>query len=213
MSQRRSVAPWVAVIAAVAALLGAGQITDAGLERLARAAWQAIGSLNEPERPAARRASPRAAHSDGTPLAGHARIIDGDTLDIGETRIRMRGIDALEHDQRCSRPGDSDYECGKLARDALVVLIRGAAVTCVPDGSETYGRVVATCSVPKAGGGVVDLNAAMVRSGLAFDCARFSGRLYADEESAAKRAKSGAWAGRFDFPWVHRGRANACGRD
>jgi endonuclease YncB( thermonuclease family) len=206
---RRHVAPWFALIAAVVALLGSGQVTEAGLERLLRAAWRVVTQPEHPERGERRR--PR---DETAALSGRARIIDGDTLDLGETRIRLRGIDALEHDQRCTGRGRGGYDCGQQARDALVALIGGATVTCQPDGSETYGRIVATCSVPhRDGDGTVELNAAMVRTGFAFDCTRFSDGAYADEEKAAKSAGSGAWAGRFDFPWAHRGRANACGRD
>jgi endonuclease YncB( thermonuclease family) len=202
---------WLAVATAGAAVFSGG-VTQAELERLARTTWRAITSSQHAGNPASHSRQNAPSQPDGTPITGLARIVDGDTLDIGGTRIRMRGIDALEHDQTCSRPGDTSYACGKLARDALVSLIHGATVTCVPDGTETYGRIVATCSVPGASS-TVDLNSAMVRSGLAFDCPRFSDGLYASREREARSARTGAWAGRFDFPWAHRDRANACGRD
>ena len=204
MSRRRSTAPWLAVGAALVALIGTGQVTEAGLERLGRSLWRAVTSQTQAP-PAHRRDRPAA---DDAPITGTARIVDGDTLDLGQTRIRMGGIDALEHDQTCSRPGERGYDCGKLARDALVGLIGGATVSCQPDGTETYGRTVAICSV-----GGRDLNSAMVRTGLAFDCPRYSGGRYAEAERAARASRSGAWAGSFEFPWKHRGRDNACGRD
>ncbi|MBO1079207.1 thermonuclease family protein [Roseomonas haemaphysalidis] len=213
----RTAAPWVAVAAAVAALFGTGQLTPSGLERLGHALWRAVSSEQRGTfHPRAstqegRRDAPHAA--DGEPIAGTARIVDGDTLDLGRIRIRMGGIDALEHDQSCTRPGDRSYDCGKLARDALVALIGGATVTCQPDGSETYGRTVAICTVPGRDGAPRDLNTAMVRTGLAFDCPKFSGGRYAEAERAARAARSGAWAGSFEFPWRHRGRDAACGRD
>ena len=209
-SKRRGAAPCIVLIAAIAGLFGSGQITEAKLERLLRAAW---GVLVQ-EEPQQQRGTSHRARGDTGPLTGLARIIDGDTLDLGETRIRLRGIDALESDQRCTRRGGGSYDCGKQARDALVGLIGGADVTCVPDGSETYGRVVATCSVPRRNGnGSLDLNGAMVRTGFAFDCPRFSKGAYAGEEAAAKAARSGAWSGRFEYPWEFRGRDNACGWD
>lgn len=205
---KRGAAPWIVLIAAVAGLFGTGQITEAKLERVLRAAWSLLGQEEQPQRGTSRR--PR---GDTEPLSGLARIIDGDTLDLGQTRIRLRGIDALESDQRCTSRSQGSFDCGKQARDALVALIGGADVTCLPDGSETYGRVVATCSVPGRSGGTLELNAAMVRTGFAFDCPRFSKGAYADEEKAAKSARSGAWSGRFEYPWEFRGRDNACGRD
>ncbi|MBC9208244.1 thermonuclease family protein [Roseomonas aerophila] len=206
MNLGRSAAPVVVLVAAIAGLFGTGQISEAGLERVARATWRVVTSFQQGEFPSR---TPREA---GAPLTGRPRIIDGDTLDLGQTRIRMQGIDALEHDQRCTRRGEGSYECGNAGRDALIALVGGRTVTCTPDGTETYGRVVAVCTVPAQGGGVLDLNGAMVRSGYAFDCPRFSNGRYADEERAAKAAGAGAWAGRFDFPWAHRDRANACGR-
>ncbi|MBC9177593.1 thermonuclease family protein [Pseudoroseomonas ludipueritiae] len=207
--QKRGATPWIVLIAAVAGLLGSGQITEAKLERVLRAVWGVLGQEEQPQRGTSRR--PR---GDTEPLSGLARIIDGDTLDLGPTRIRLRGIDALESDQRCTSRSQGGFDCGKQARDALVALIGGADITCVPDGSETYGRIVATCSVPRrSGSGTVELNAAMVRTGFAFDCPRFSKGAYADEEKAAKAAQSGAWSGRFEYPWEFRGRDNACGRD
>lgn len=34
-------------------------------------------------------------------ITGEARVIDGDTVDIGPVRIRFHGIDAPESDQSC----------------------------------------------------------------------------------------------------------------
>lgn len=212
----RSTAPWLAVGAAVVALFASGEVTPTGLERLGRALWRAV-SVQERgtfhPRPAERAERAEAPDASGAPLTGTARIIDGDTIDLGRTRIRMGGIDALEHDQTCSRPGNRSYDCGKLARDALVALIGGATVTCHPDGSETYGRIVARCTVPAEDGPPRDLNTAMVRTGFAFDCPKFSDGRYAEAERAARTARSGAWAGQFEYPWRHRGRDGACGRD
>ena len=37
------------------------------------------------------------------PLTGDVRVIDGDTIAVGETRIRLEGIDAPETAQTCQR--------------------------------------------------------------------------------------------------------------
>ena len=56
---------------------------------------------------------------------GRAAVIDGDTLDVSGTEVRLSGIDAPELDQRCSTSGDvlnenSDtYPCGMEAAAAL----------------------------------------------------------------------------------------------
>ena len=38
-------------------------------------------------------------------IAGPARVIDGDTIDIAGERIRLHGIDAPESGQTCHRDG------------------------------------------------------------------------------------------------------------
>ncbi len=35
-------------------------------------------------------------------VTGNARVVDGDTIHIGKTKIRLHGIDALEMKQTCA---------------------------------------------------------------------------------------------------------------
>ncbi|WP_419899833.1 thermonuclease family protein [Roseomonas sp. USHLN139] len=199
MSRRSSLPsflrPWALLLVAALGAFGAFGLSPAQWRQLERAIF------GPP--PRSERAAPR------EPFAGRPRVIDGDTMDVNGIRVRMQGIDAFEHDQQCSRAGGGRFACGAAARAELAGLIGNREVTCTPDGSLTHGRTVATCSVPGRDG-PIDLNAAMVRSGLAFDCPRYSNGRYADEEAAAKAEKAGAWDGRFTYPWTHRDRANAC---
>jgi len=204
---RRSTKPWVALAVAIVGLLGASQVSEGDLLRLGRAVWQVVQTFEEPKRRPAAESRPA-----GEPFAGHPRVIDGDTFDLEGIRVRMQGIDALEHDQQCNRSGGGRFACGAAAREELTTLIGGREVTCTPDGTLTHGRTVAVCTVRQPDGSVLDLNEAMVRSGLAFDCPRYSKKRYAAAEAEAKAAKEGAWAGRFTYPWSHRDRAGACGR-
>ncbi|MBI0433480.1 thermonuclease family protein [Roseomonas sp. KE0001] len=199
---RPSTTAWAAVAAALLGLLGTAQLTETDLLRLGRAALRAVLQDTSPD---------RAAPPGRDALTGHPRIADGDTLTLNGTRIRMQGIDALEYDQNCTGP-QGRFACGAEGRAALERLIGGRPVTCTPDGSTSHDRIVATCTVRREDGSVLDLNGAMVRSGYAFDCPKFSRGRYAPEERAARAAKDGAWAGRFDYPWSHRDRAGACGR-
>ena len=48
-------------------------------------------------------------------LTGQASIIDGDTLEIHGTRIRLWGIDAPESDQLCRNQDGEHYRCGQKA--------------------------------------------------------------------------------------------------
>ncbi len=116
-------------------------------------------------------------------IAGRAEVVDGDTLDLGQERIRLQGIDAFERSQTCSgRP------CGEAGRQALQRLVAGRQVTCAPMDTDRYGRTVARCS---AGGR--DLGAEMVRSGHALAYEQYS-REYVDEERDARTDSAGAWA-------------------
>jgi endonuclease YncB( thermonuclease family) len=52
-------------------------------------------------------------------LSGVPRIVDGDTLAIGSTKIRLEGIDAPETDQVCLNANGVYWACGIDARDQL----------------------------------------------------------------------------------------------
>jgi endonuclease YncB( thermonuclease family) len=120
---------------------------------------------------------------------GAARVNDGDTITLGQERIRLRGIDAPEYTQTCERNGE-DYACGRMARQALVDLIGGRQVSCAGWQRDRYGRLLGDCL---AGG--VDLNRALVGAGWAV---AYGG--YEAEERKARAAKAGIWAGSFDRP-------------
>ena len=62
-------------------------------------------------------------------VAGPPRIIDGDTLAVQGRVIRLYGIDAPELGQSC-RIGERAYDCGRIARTALLDLTAGVTVRC-----------------------------------------------------------------------------------
>ena len=67
----------------------------------------------------------------GDAVAGPARVIDGDTLSIGDVRIRLEGIDAPEAGQTCKSRSGVSWPCGSAATAALERLIAGWPVRCV----------------------------------------------------------------------------------
>ena len=130
-------------------------------------------------------------------VTGRAAVVDGDTLDIGDKRIRMYGIDAPETRQSC-RTETQTYRCGRDATTALGDKIGQRPVACHRKDVDRYGRIVAVCWI-----GADDLNAWMVWHGWAVAYRRFSTD-YVLHEDAAKKARRGIWRGRFIMPWKWR---------
>jgi len=129
--------------------------------------------------------------------SGNARVIDGDTIDISGQRVRLHGIDTPESKQTCQRQGVT-WLCGAEATKALNQLIGNSDVSCIGRDKDRYGRIVAVCHVNG-----VDLNAAMVLSGMALAYRKYSDD-YIGQEATAKAAKRGLWAGQFVPPWEWR---------
>lgn len=133
-----------------------------------------------------------------TTFAGSAVVIDGDTLEIGGTHIRLEGIDAPESDQSCKDARGADWPCGRQASRYLSQLSAGADVACDSTGLDKYGRMLAICY---ANG--VEMNAEMVRSGFARAFVKYS-MLYVNDEQAASQAGIGIWQGAAETPWDYR---------
>src|SRR6202165_1201449 len=80
-------------------------------------------------------------------LSGQASIIDGDTLEIHGTRVRLWGVDAPESTQLCRGDDSIQYRCGAKAANDLDAFIAKRPVNCLPMSLDRYGRTVATCSI------------------------------------------------------------------
>src|SRR3546814_704821 len=89
-------------------------------------------------------AAPNALYADA--LAGVASVIDGDTIEMRDQRIRLFGIDAPEGRQFC-QISRKDYRCGQQAALALSDFIGRATVSCEARDRDRYGRIVAVCHV------------------------------------------------------------------
>lgn len=123
--------------------------------------------------------------------SGPARVVDGDTIYVDQTRLRLLNMDAFESAQTCSRDGQ-EYSCGTGATRALIGLIRERPVTCVGEKRDRYGRPLVRCWI-----GDLDLGRELVRLGFAL--AEY-GTEYRADEQAAQAARAGAWAGTFTRP-------------
>ena len=106
------------------------------------------------------RAESRRRETIQSDLAGRARVIDGDTIEVGSARVRLFGVDAPESAQSCvaaSRP----WPCGRQATLALAGRIDNRSVACEERDRDRYGRIVAVC---RQGG--QDVNAWLARGRL-----------------------------------------------
>ncbi len=133
-----------------------------------------------------------------TPISGRAEVVDGDTLDVGGHRVRLEGIDAPELGQSCPRPSSGSWSCGRKAREALSKLVKGHRVTCQSKGKDGYGRDLAICFVAGE-----DVNAALVRQGLAWAFVKYS-NTYVREEGEARSHGVGVWQADATPPWTFR---------
>ncbi len=131
----------------------------------------------------------------GDVLTGPARVVDGDSLWVSDTEIRLYGIDAVELNQSCMRSGRV-WNCGGDAAQALRLAIASRPVTCRPKERDRYGRTIARC---QAGG--LDLAAAMIKGGFAV-----SFGAYEADEREARDARRGIWSSQFEPPGAWRAR-------
>jgi micrococcal nuclease len=156
----------VLVLAAVvlARILGRGTARRRTSAPSARAGpetrWRAPAAAPRAAPPAAPCGPARAP----TVLTGKCHVIDGDTIVIGRTKIRLAGIDAPELDQ----------PYGQKAKWAMVRLCKGSVIAAELTGETSYDRLVGTCFLPDGR----DLGAELIKQGLALDWALFSNGKY-----------------------------------
>lgn len=129
-------------------------------------------------------------------ISGPFEVVDGDSLRVDAADFRLRGIDAPEYRQICSNAQGYDYRCGIVARDRLRQLISARNPVCRGFDTDRYGRLLVDC---RAGAGERDINATLVREGLAVAYGDFF-----DEQAQAKANRLGLWAGQFELPRDYR---------
>jgi endonuclease YncB( thermonuclease family) len=118
-------------------------------------------------------------------------VTDGDTIKMAGTTYRLWGIDAPERRQTCA----DRWPAGRIATEYLVNLMHGHTITCEPRTKDRYGRTVALC---RADG--VDIEAEMVRNGMALAFVRYS-RDYVALEEQARAEGLGMHAHGCEKPW------------
>jgi endonuclease YncB( thermonuclease family) len=141
-------------------------------------------------------------------ISGTASIVDGDTLTVAGTRIRLSGIDAPEKKANCTIKATGErIACGAHAGEVLRSLAGRRSIGCVAEGEDRYGRTVAACYATQKGQRI-DIARAMVRQGWALAYRRYSDR-YVLDETAARLDGAGLWAMEFQNPEDYRREARA----
>lgn len=127
-------------------------------------------------------------------IRGNAVVIDGDTLEIGNRRVRLFGIDAIEGQQTCTTDAGQSWPCGQEAAQRLAQRIGNDPVSCMIRDTDRYSRAVAECEADGS-----SLNYWMVERGWAIAYTRYSTR-YAGAEREARAARRGIFSGSFIDP-------------
>lgn len=130
---------------------------------------------NPPSKPISRASITPSGSPAAKVLKGKAYVIDGDTIVISGTHIRIAGIDAPE----------LDHPWGKKSKFAMIQLCKGKIVTATLDSSSSYDRVVGKCHLDDG----TDLAEALVTQGLALDWPKYSGGAYRHLEPDGIRKK------------------------
>ena len=130
-------------------------------------------------------------------FASHVTVIDGDTIRLGDVKIRFSGIDAPEINQTCVA-SEGKVACGKISRDLLIEKVTNNKISCTDEGKDFYGRVLGECFVNGE-----SLSSYLVREGFAFAYRKYSNK-YIEDEEYAKFNKLGMWSMEFQYPWDYR---------
>ncbi len=142
-------------------------------------------------------------------IVGRPKIIDGDTIELQGQAIRLYGIDAPELGQACTIE-ERTYDCGMVARTALLDLTAGVAVTCKVVSAKVVsaepGRAAGDAKPGRCFAQGYDLSEGMAYTGWALALREVSARYLVFEERA-QAAGRGLWKGRFVTPWDWRGGA------
>jgi endonuclease YncB( thermonuclease family) len=132
-------------------------------------------------------------------LTGRATVVGPGLLKLGETTVRLADIEALDREQTCLR-GGKRWRCGDASITALQRLTAGRNLSCVVRATGVERMTAGACR-----DGQADIASALVKGGYAFAAGSFA-PAYAADESAAKTAKLGLWAGESERPDVWRSR-------
>jgi endonuclease YncB( thermonuclease family) len=103
-------------------------------------------------------------------VVGPVRVIDGDTVVVAGTTVRLKGVDAAE----------LGTERGENAKRVMAALVNGE-LTCRLTGERTHRREVGYCTTADG----TDIAQAVIAHGAALSCPRYDARYMRFETEAA----------------------------
>ena len=121
-------------------------------------------------------------------VAGQVRVVDGETLRLGERVVRLHGLRAPARGENCAAPGGDRFDCGAAAAERLAGLVLDRAVECRLRGRDSFHRALGVCVA-----GETELNAALVAAGYALADGEGTPDL-AQRETEARSGRQGLWA-------------------
>ncbi len=131
-----------------------------------------------------------------------ARAIDGDSLAI---EVRLKGVDAFEHDAICADRHNKCTPCGKMAQNQLAAILdqgqRNGSITITFSKTRSYDRLIGTAQTNG-----FDAGEALIASGYAIPQPKYLDddpqrrERYQAVFEVALAEKRGAFAGRWIEP-------------
>lgn len=134
-------------------------------------------------------------------------VLDGDTLRVHDTVVRLLGIAAPPRGERCRAADGAGFDCGAAATNALANLVRARPVDCRIAGADRMGHPLGVCEASGR-----QINRALVAAGYARAEApvRDATGLHdiglqvvdlRSDETEARAQRRGLWAGGTDTSW------------
>ncbi len=133
-------------------------------------------------------------------IKGRAFVLDGDSLNFKDHKVRLLMIDAPEYKQECFDINHKAYNCGLRSRDFLINLVKGKEVECHYRKKDFYNRLLGNCFI-EAG----NINQILLKSGMAIIYnVKDASKEFLDAEEYARVNKIGIWQGPFELPKNYR---------
>lgn len=124
-------------------------------------------------------------------FSGKAKVIDGDSLKVGNKEIRLYGIDAPEYKQKCLNKINQEYSCGIDSLNFLAKLVDGKKIICYYANKDKYNRYLSNCYYEN-----IFINEEIIKNGMAVIYNFSENNINIENlEKLAKSNKIGIWQG------------------